>query len=146
MKGYYCFITSDNQGVAYNIFLKRIKEKKWVTYLKTLNYSSLKENDQIIFYIAGSSINRQTFVGNAMVEKVNLTKNNFIVDPDDVKKQISSIIDLKNINIFKKPVGVKELIEKLDFIKNKYNWGMFFHGGIREMNKKDYELISRTNI
>jgi predicted RNA-binding protein len=110
-----------------------------------LNYSSLKENDQIIFYIAGSSINRQTFVGNAMVEKVNLTKNNFIVDPDDVKKQISSIIDLKNINIFKKPVGVKELIEKLDFIKNKYNWGMFFHGGIREINQKDFELISKID-
>ena len=145
MKKYYCFITSDNNESAYDIFLKRIKEKKWVTYLKTLKYSSLKENDEIIFYIAGSSINRQTFVGTAMIEKVNLTKNNPAVDPDNIKKEITSIIDFKNINIFKNPIKVQDLIERLEFIKNKYNWGMFFHGGIREINKKDFELISRTN-
>lgn len=145
MKNYYCFITSDNQESAYNIFLKRIKEKKWVTYLKTLKYSSLKENDEIIFYIAGSCINRQTFAGIATVEKVNLSNNKPMVDPDNIKREISSIIDLKNINIFKNPIKVQNLIENLRFIKNKYNWGMYFHGGIRELNEKDFELILRTN-
>ena len=55
------------------------------------------------------------------------------------------IIRLKKIIIFKNPILVKEIINNLDFIKNKENWGMFFHGGIREIEKKDFDFIVNYN-
>ena len=61
MKNFFCFVTSDSNKTAYDILLKRIKDNQWVTYEKT-QHSLLKKEDEIIFYIAGKNIYKQSFL------------------------------------------------------------------------------------
>ena len=143
MKNFFCFVTSDSNKTAHDILLKRIKDKQWVTYEKT-QHSLLKKEDEIIFYIAGKNIYKQSFLGRAQIENVE-KPHEAIIDPDNPKKEVFMIIRLKKIIIFKNPILVKEIINNLDFIKNKKNWGMFFHGGIREIEKKDFDFMVNYN-
>jgi len=41
-----------------------------------------------------------------------------------------------------RPVDIRPLIGKLDFIKNKKNWGMAFRKGLFEISEKDYGVIA----
>lgn len=49
----------------------------------------------------------------------------------------------RNIEFYdSKEVSILPLIEALDFIPNKKNWGYTFRFGLLEVKKKDFELIS----
>jgi len=43
-----------------------------------------------------------------------------------------------------KEVSVRDLIEKLNFIKNKKHWGYAFRSGLFEVGQADFELIAKT--
>lgn len=50
-------------------------------------------------------------------------------------------VKVKNILIPKDPVNIESLIEKLDFIKNKYLWSIHLKRAMQLISKTDYELI-----
>ena len=112
MKNFFCFVTSDSNKTAYDILLKRIKDKQWVTYEKT-QHTLLKKEDEIIFYIAGKNIYKQSFLGRAQIENVE-KPHEAIIDPDNPKKEVFMVVMLKKIIIFKNPILVKEIINNLD--------------------------------
>jgi len=48
---------------------------------------------------------------------------------------------MKKIEIWQKPVPMLEVIQKLDFIKNKTSWGNYMQGGVLRLSDKKYEII-----
>ena len=75
MKNYYILVTSDFEQVsAYKIFENRLKEKKFPLYLKTPHLENIKQNDEVIFYIAGINENAQSFVAKSNIKSVEIVK------------------------------------------------------------------------
>lgn len=50
-------------------------------------------------------------------------------------------VKLANIELFKKPIMIKEILHSLDFIQNKGNWGIYFQGGVSKLPNTDYKKI-----
>lgn len=135
---FFCLITSDNEeGTAYEKFTHRVKDLTWPIYENTQNKKLLKENDQLIFYIAGQCDYRMHFLGTAKIK--------FLDKYYDDKEVLSSIsIKLCDAKIFKKPVSLKETYKNLDFIKFKGNLGLNLQGGCKILTENDFNLI--TNL
>lgn len=142
MKNYYCLTTSDlRQEEAFNIFKKRIEEKKFPLYFRTPYLNKIKEKDEIIFYIAGKSTNAQTFVASAEISLVdNLTDT--IIDPDKTRNVVIKYLMLENILIFKQPKKIKSILDKLKFIKNKKHYGTNLVGGVTKIFPEDFITIN----
>jgi hypothetical protein len=141
MKNYYCLITSDARyEIAYEIFRKRIEEKKYPLYLRTPHLNEIRKKDEVVFYIAGGNTNSQTFVASAEIALIdNLTDT--IVDPDKKKNIVIKYLTLENILIFKEPKKIKPIIDKLSFIKNKKHYGTNLAGGVTKINREDFDII-----
>ena len=142
MTNYYCLVTSDSlKESAIDIFNKRIEEKKYPLYPRTPNLNEIKEEDEVIFYIAGSGKERQSFVGQATIQKVE-TPREFLVDPDKDNYEVIKYLWFKKIKIFETSKNIQSIINKLDFVKNKKNYGTYLMGGVRKLNQKDFDLIA----
>lgn len=141
MKNYYCLTTSDSEfEIAFEIFRKRIKEKKHPLYLNTPHLKEIKEKDEVVFYIAGKKKNSQTFVASAEIYFIdNFTDT--VVDPDKKRNLIIRYLNLENILIFKEPKKIKLIIDKLNFIKNKKNYGTNLVGGVTKIYREDFDII-----
>ena len=141
MKNYYCLTTSDSKfEFAFEIFNKRIKEKKHPLYFSTPYLNEIKEKDEVVFYIAGNNINSQTFVASAEIAFIdNLTET--IIDPDKKRNVIIRYLNLENILIFKNPKKIKLILDKLKFIKNKKHYGTNLVGGVTKIYPEDFIII-----
>jgi predicted RNA-binding protein len=143
MKNYYCLITSDSKGSAFEIFKKRINEKKWPIYFRTSNGKKINSGDELVFYIAGENYNSQHLVANATVETIDII-NETIIDPDreiNYKNEVFRYLILKNVEIFNKPINIKSILNDLQFIKNKKNYGANLVGGARKISYADFIKI-----
>lgn len=141
MKNYYCLITSDARyEIAYEIFEKRIEEKKYPLYLRTPHLNEIKEKDEVVFYIAGNNTNSQTFVASAEIATIN-NLTDVVVDPDKKNNVINKYLILEKILIFKEPKQIKPIIDKLKFIKNKKHYGTNMVGGVTKIYLEDFNTI-----
>ena len=111
-------------------FLKRINMKKWPIYSRTSHRKKLKEGDRIIFYLAGAP--RKKFAGSAVIAS-DLEKEN-----DDFT------VALSEIKKWSKQILISSLLESLEFIKNKSNWGVYMQGGVVHISDKDYHVITKN--
>ena len=50
-------------------------------------------------------------------------------------------VGLSDIDIWKKPVSVQQIVDSLGFVGNKKNWGAYFQGGAVWIMEKDYNSI-----
>jgi len=142
MKNYYILITSDSSDLeALAIFKKRIAEKKWPLYEKTTHLKKIATQDEIVFYLAGKGSNAQTFIGTAVVNDIHLN-DNLLVDPDKDRNVVNRYIILNKIITFPNPIKIKSILDKLQFIKNKKNYGAYLIGGVAKFNEQDFLKIS----
>ena len=142
-ESFYCLTTSDANSDAYSIFKRRIEEKKWPMYWQTKFQSVIKPDDKLIFYIAGVNKFRQCFVGSAevnSVERISSTSES-TVDPDKLQAQVTSYVHLTNIKLFKKEVFIKSILNNLNFIENKKNYGLYFVGGVTKIDQASNSFI-----
>jgi hypothetical protein len=137
---HFCLVTSDSKDPAYEIFEDRIKENLWPLYNKTPFLSEINKDDYVTFYIAGNKKNKKTFVASAQIKQFVIPSEN-IVDPNKTKKIIKKYLVFKNINIFKNPIDIYSIIQKLSFIKNKKHYGAYLVGGVAKINEDDFEKI-----
>lgn len=141
MKNYYALITSDSAQVkAYEIFQNRIKENRFPLYLKTPYLNNIKKNDEVLFYLAGKNIHSQSFVAKSIIKEVEILKDLF-VDADNTKRIVNKYLLFEDIIVFKKPKPIKPIIELLDFIRIKKNFGTYLVGGVVKLNDKDFNKI-----
>ena len=141
MTNYYCLVTSDSlKESAIDIFNKRIEEKKYPLYPRTPNLNEIKDDDEVMFYIAGAGKERQSFVGQAIIQKVETPKE-FLVDPDKDNYEVIKYLWFKKIKFIETSKNIQSIIDKLDFVKNKNNYGTYLMGGVKKLTQKDFNLI-----
>lgn len=140
----YCLITTDSKEQAYDIFLKRINERKWPLYERTSHINEFMKRDNLVFYIAKNGKNSKSLVASASVNKVEKL-NDVVIDPDNKFKLLSYYLHLENILIFKKPIGIKELVNNLEFIKNKKNYGLALLAGVVKISQNDFNYIIKND-
>jgi len=109
-------------------FKRRVNEKKWPIYAQTTHREKLREGDNVIFYIGGRAA--MDFVGKARVS----SKLTPIGDSN-------YFVSLSNIELWKKRIPVKNILQELKFILNKKKWGAYFQGGVIRLPDNDYNSI-----
>ncbi len=114
-------------------FTKRIGDSKWPIYNRTQNRFKIARNDKIVFYLGG--LNNGIILGTAKLASKVKKKS----------KDGDGDIGIKDIELWETPVLVKEHVESLDFIKIKKNWGVYFQGGVKSIEEKDYQQILNLN-
>ena len=105
MKNYYCLITSDTKiKYATDIINSRLKEKKFPLYKRTPFLNEIKKNDEVVFYLAGTGENSQSFVASAKISCVEIFNKTEVTDPDNNNQIVIKYLNLNNIKFFKKVV------------------------------------------
>ena len=137
---YLIFVSSDGKKTGLDIFNERIKKNKWPIYSKTPQQLNIKEGKKVVFYIAGAGEKKQSFVGTAQIKSI-IDNNTVSTDPNQEFKSVLFFIEFKNLKVFNEEIKIKEHLNKLDFIKNKKKYGLYFQGGICKINQESYEYI-----
>mgnify|MGYP001331816888 FL=1 len=122
---YLILVSSDGRKTGLEIFRDRIKKNRWPIYDKTPQLLNVKVGKNVIFYIAGTGENKQSFVGTARIKKRIYSESNML-DPNQEFRKVIFFIEFENLKLFDKSINIKDHIEKLDFIKNKEKYGLYF--------------------
>jgi len=137
---YLIFVSSDGKKNGYDIFTDRIKKNLWPIYVKTPQLINVKVEKKIIFYIAGNGANSQQFVASAIIDKI-VDQKDTNSDPNQEFKQILFNVKFRDLKRFNKYINIKDHIDKLNFIKNKKYYGLYFQGGICKIDEESYTYI-----
>lgn len=114
-------------------FKKRIESKKWPIFRLTHHRKAIKKGDKILFYLGGKP-NKKILGSAVLSSRIKTESDEFSIGLDDVE-------------IWKKSVMMKQVLEEIDFIKNKKNWGIYFQGGITALTEKNFKkIINFKNI
>ena len=137
---YLILVSSDGKKAGLEIFKDRIKKNRWPIYDKTPQLLNVKTGKNVIFYIAGSGEKKQSFVGTARIKKKIHTKDN-VLDPNQEFRKVLFYIEFENFKFFNKSIQIKDHIEKLNFIKNKEKYGLYFQGGVCKIDESSHNYI-----
>lgn len=118
-----------NNGPIEEIIKELNIKNKWKIGLKTLYKNKLSKNDKLIFYVSGKD--RMYFIASAVLD------SRFIYEGEPYH----GYVNMRNINLFNKPIFIKPILDKLSFIKNKKRWGVHFQSGVIQISKSDYDNI-----
>lgn len=119
---HYIFTINDTEKE----FTDRLAKRLWPVFIRTANADKLTKGDRIVFYKAGTG--NHVFAGVSSVESM-------------VKQEPKRYVKLSNIDLWKKPVDITTIFEKLSFIKNKYAYGVYLVNGIKKITKEDFDAI-----
>tara|TARA_Y200000002_G_C22666555_1_gene658226 strand:+ start:848 stop:1279 length:432 start_codon:yes stop_codon:yes gene_type:complete len=134
-------ITSDSDnGQALDTLESRLLLKKWEIYQKTNLRRQFEVNDIVLFYIGGVGKLSQHFYGEGIIKNITLENESY---SEISNVNIYSTLSLYKIRTYENPVPIKNILNKLNFIKNKLYYGVYLNGGVRIINEKEYELISK---
>lgn len=106
----------------------RIQNNQWPIYNKTQNRKKIAIGDKVVFYMAGEK--GQKFLGTASIASELVQKT-----------ELTYELKLSNIKVWQKPLQLRNVIDRLEFVKNKQNFGIYFQGGVRGLTENDYFLI-----
>ena len=107
----------------------------------------MKSGDRIVYYSS-----KLEFEGTGAANVCQRFTAIGTVKSDDKPYQVEMTPEFKpwriNVNFEKdaKEVSVRDLVDKLDFITNKKNWGMAFRYGFREISEADFQLIENEMV
>ena len=116
-------------------YLSSIDEQK-VLYISNSKSSAVKANDKILFFTPfQKSI---SFIGYGPVEDT-------FDDPEYLLESLKSErkIKLKGIRYFTEPIPVKDIVDNLEFIKDKGNLPYPFKSEFREIKEEDFNYITK---
>lgn len=118
-----------------------LKEKIWVYNRRTPNLKKINPGDRVMLYSAGKG--RRHFIGT--IEIAGKVQANLIKPSNSLEALLFEIFDLatpvKKVELWKVTVPIKSVIEKLSFITDKKNYGLFFRQATKLINDEDYSLI-----
>ena len=137
---YLILVSSDGKKNGLEIFKDRIKKNKWPIYDRTPQLLNVKAGKNVIFYIAGTGEKKQSFVGTAKIKKRINTQDD-VSDPHQEFRKVMFYIEFEDIRFFQRSISIKDHIEKLDFIKNKEKYGLYFQGGVCKIDETSHNYI-----
>ena len=144
---YYIFVVNDiviSDDMTYSaeeVVKKLLDNKVWLFTPYTPNLKKFKKGDKALVYLAGK--NRRFFaasfeLGNIHSE-VNITPNGEF--EEFLFGMYNLSCNLYNIEVWQPNVPIVPLKDKLEFIIDKKNWGLFFRQSTKVISKRDYDLI-----
>src|SRR3989344_888458 len=122
------------------IFKSLMAKNVWGLHPNTASRAKLREGDILVFYLGGLSGRRQVFLGTASVTSpAHLDKTG---ESDQWFLNAGTYrVDLENVAVWDRAKPIRPLLKKLSFIKNVAHWGPYLQGGVRKIDKIDYETI-----
>jgi predicted RNA-binding protein len=145
MKHYIVIATDLNLGEvtvsALDIVKTLLKEGFWAFSPAAPVKHKLTDDEKIVFYIGGKG--RHYFVAHGQVKNtVHMASEKQVKTLEKLGLQFMNMtIEIRNVKWFKEPVELKPLIKQLGFIADKKNYGLSLRLPVREISKRDYELI-----
>lgn len=146
---HYIIVVAESKGTgedltAREIFGLLIPLKVWDFREEASGIKNIKAGDKIIFYLAG--LNARYFAGSATVASDIYIKRKGSPDPlkEKGKRYFPKRIDLKDIKVWKEPLPIKPLIQRLDFIKNKDSYGLYMRRTALSISEKDYKVVMKA--
>ena len=104
--------------------------------------ANIKKDDEVVFYVAGKKNKSQNFIAFSHIKSVE-TPNELLIDPDKNKYVLEKYLLFENITLLKTPIHIKAIINQLEFIKNKTNFGVYLMGGVSKITENDFNLIKK---
>lgn len=119
--------------------------RRWVFAASSANLWRINKGDQVVIYMAGRG--RRYFIASFEVAKA---PSKEIIQPNDEQeralfKSMPISVEIAGIRRFKKPVDILEVKERLSFITDKKNYGLFFRQATKVLSDHDFDLITSYN-
>lgn len=143
---YFVFIVNASQGVrrkltARETYERLMKLTAWGIGERTPYRRDLRPGSKVVFYQAGKD--GQRFIGTAtiasdlrrMSEARARERRKVGVEPAHYD------LELADVEIWKEPKSVGDMVQRLEFISNKEHFGVHFQGGVRRISEADYYTI-----
>jgi len=143
---YFVFIVNEGQGVhgklpAREIYGRLMRLRAWGIGERTPYRKELRKGSRVVFYQAGKG--GQKFIGTATIA----SELRPMSDDRAAARRAVGIeparydLDLTDIDIWKDPKPVVDMLQHLQFISNKDHFGVHFQGGVKRINEADYYTI-----
>ena len=143
---YFVFIVNDAQGVqgrmpARLIYEELMKIGGWGIGQRTPYRKDLRSGSRIVFYQAGKG--GQCFIGTAtMASELRPMDAERAAERRAVGIEPAKYdLDLLDIDVWKEPKPVADMVQRLEFISNKDHYGVHFQGGVKRLSEVDYYTI-----
>jgi len=145
---YFVFIVNEGQGVHAKLPARQIYEHlmrlgAWGIGERTPYRKELRKGSRVVFYQAGKG--GQKFIGTATIASELRPMSNAqaaarrAVGIEPARYDLD--LALVNIDIWKDPKPVVDMIQRLEFISNKDHFGVHFQGGVKRIDEADYYTI-----
>ena len=122
-----------------------LKNSIWVYNNSTPNIKNINMGDKVLLYLAGER--RRKFVGSMEIagEITPIKFRGNTEEEQDLYSLFSLYSPIQNVNEFDDPIYIKEILDDLDFIKNKYKYGMYLRHSIKAISESDFETVIQYN-
>ncbi len=131
------------------IWQNRLASHYWGLGSRTANWRDIAKDDRVVFYIGGKG--EHVFVGEGTVSTP-AYDSSMLIESERRKRSINSqpvsplFVDFKAIHEFDFDIPVVTLLENLAMFSGKTpeTWGSVLQGGVRKLEKSDYDRIVRA--
>jgi len=127
---------------ADEIFRQRMSDKFWGLGEKTPNRSSLRKDDQVVYYVG---LPAKVFAGCAILAtdpwKLSEAERDSVSHGKSFYRAEYGV-RLDQIQIWDKLRTVETVLPNLGFIENKEFWFAYLQGGVREISDEDFRVIT----
>lgn len=133
--------TVDGYIDSIEIYRQRMLDKFWGLGERTAHRESLRKGDKIIFYVGYPYT---FFAGCAVLDSIAFLRtkeHNIKYGHGKEFFQSAYGVYLDEVDIWQKPILVRNIAQGLDFIKKPKIWGAYLQGGIREITQHDFNTV-----
>ncbi len=116
-----------------------IKNKHWVFNQASPNLSKISPGEEAVVYIAGKG-NRLFYANLRITGDLKEINPNKLAD-EPFYNMFLTECPISTKNIWNSPLSITEVKDKLNFITDKKNYGLFLRQSNRIIEKSDYEYI-----
>jgi hypothetical protein len=143
---YFVFIVNQSQGVEEMLSARQIYERlmnlsAWGIGERTPYRKELRSGSHVVFYQAGKG--GQRFIGTATIasELRAMSESRAQMRRAAGIEPFRYDLSLTDIDIWKEPKPVMDMLQRLEFIGNKQHFGVHFQGGVKRISEADYYAI-----
>ena len=130
---------------GFDVAQRRLRDREWPLYKNTRNRSVVTSGDRLMFYVAGTGVNRMCVVATATVVKIEkiLTPSSYHERKELCVPFADLLIRLDQVVILPSPVSFRARLSGLDCRPtNMGKWGAILQGGCRRLTDRDFTILS----
>jgi hypothetical protein len=130
---------------ARHIAEARLAAACWPLYENTSHAQRFSSGDQVLIYVGSTGDAAQTFIGQARIARIVRAPVAW-KDPGGIipSGQVARLAELEQVELWNRPVSIRDHIDDLTFVKNRMRWGLHLMGGVRQIPESDFRRIVRA--